>query len=256
MVENKKGAYVNDLDILDWIGWDDNENEVVDDGTDILAWIGGEPTSEEPITPPVEELVVDETKPVEPTEEPTKEDKTKEGEDNDIDEFIKQLLEENKDVVDKVDEIKESIPGDSSPETKKLLDDLLSLVAEKDMSIKELQKQVEVSNGRYLDKFGEDNELSLYKWEIDKLNDNPKLMVFVKHYGTSNEKIKNKLISIASDFLYDLTGQDVSELLYNKDKDAASILNWAGSDSSPMPELAPEKEDKPLTFEESTNDLF
>lgn len=230
MKKTKGWTYVSDLDIFGDEPEDTiNEDPTVDD-IDVLGDIKEDiPTViEEPV---VEQEVAPEA-PVESVEEVNKGD----SEIEDIDKWLDDLLKNATQVEQKADEVQAAAEATGDEELIKLVDDLQTMLAETKVENDELRKQVEISNNRYLNKFGSEEELSIYKGEIEKLQGNPKLMAFVKYFGTDNEKIKPKLISIAADFLYDLTGQDISSLIEEKDKAGLSILNAASSDSQMIPD--------------------
>lgn len=80
-------------------------------------------------------------------------------------------------------------------------------------------------------------------------------MALVKYGDTENEKIKPKVISILSDMIYKLTGQDVSMLLDEKDKANMSILNSPSSDNQPIQENK-KPEEKNMDYDESINNIL
>jgi len=264
MKKQKGGAFVNDLDILGDVWFTEEPEAQEDDSIDDIHvlgdWANQETKTEEPkVEPKAEEPVVEfkveepKVEPTEPKSEPEK-SATAEGEE-DIDKWLDELLKNNAAVEEKIDEVKDAADATGDDTLIKVVDELQTLIAEKNLENEQLKKQVEVANNRYLEKFGWDEEFSIYKPEVEKLQNNPRLYAFVKYFGSQNEKIKPKLISIVSDFLFDLTGQDVSELLDNKDVNALGVLNIPGSDNQPM-KANEVKEDKNMNYEESINDLF
>lgn len=244
MKKTKGWTYVSDLDIFgDDTADDVNVDPTVDD-IDVLGDVK-EDTVPVPDVPEVPAVVAPEA-PVESVDEVSKGD----SEIEDIDKWLDDLLKNATQVEEKVDEVQAAVEATGDEELIKLVDDLQTMLAETKVENDELKKQVEISNNRYLNKFGSEEELSIYKGEVEKLQGNPKLMAFVKYFGTDNEKIKPKLISIASDFLYDLTGQDISSLIEEKDKAGLSILNAAGSDAQMIPDTKV-MEDVEDTFDDS-----
>ena len=259
MKKNKGWAFVNDLDILGNVLWEENEegvesNEATED-FDMFGW-KDEPVEETKVewekTPETTEETPAEA-PAEAVEESKEEPKAEEGED--LDKWLDELLKSSNVVDDKVDEIKDAAEQAGDDNLVWLIDELQTALAEKNLTIEELQKQVEVSNNRYLSKFGNEEELSIYKWEIEKLQDNPRLMALVKYYKTDNEKVKPKLIQILSDMIYDMTWQDVSELLDEKDKASMSVLNTPTWDIPPIQEPTPAKEET-LDYDNSINNIL
>ena len=256
----KKGwAFVNDLDILWDIALDDSE-PTIDDTLDDTAVLPAsdkpeeEVKAEEPKEPETPEPKVEE--PVKPEEPKVNEEEPKKSEEGeDLDKWLDELLKNNVDVEAKVDEVQKAAEESWDENLIKLVDELQTSLADKNLTIEELKKQLEVSNNRYLSKFGEEEELSIYKNEIQKLQDNPRLMALVKFNGTDNEKVKPKLVRILSDMLYDLTGQDVSDLLDQKDKAWLSILDTPSSDTPPIQEMKKEEE-KNMDYEESVNNIL
>lgn len=267
MKKSKGWAFISDLDVLWDIGSDDEQTNWGDSIVDDIDVLGKEDKTPEQVNEPevIAEVIEDATKPViEKVEEPvveettdvTKDDESKVKEGEDLDKWLDDLLKSNAETDDKVEEIKDVVDASGDEHLKKLVDELQSSRAEDKLTIEELQKQVEIANSRYINKFWDEEELSIYKTEIEKLQNNPRLMALVKYFKTENEKIKPKLITILSDMLYDITWEDIADLLNKKDTNALSaVLNGWGSDSPLIDEINVE-EDKPLNYEESRNNLF
>ena len=259
-MQKKKGwAYSNDLDaisLLGDIGWDDEGTEVNDNEVEDVDVFGTEDKTPEvkPEPTPAPEVKTEDT--TLPTPEPKSEEVSdkKEG-DEDLDKWLDDLLKSNAEVDDKVTEIKDAIEESWDDSTKQLVDELQTMIADKNLEIEQLKKQVDVTQSRYISKFGEWEELSIYKPEIEKLQNNPRLMALVKYGDTENEKIKPKVISILSDMIYKLTGQDVSMLLDEKDKANMSILNSPSSDNQPIQENK-KPEEKNMDYDESINNIL
>lgn len=258
MKKNKGWAFVNDLDILGDMFWEENKEGEVLDETEDFDMFGWEDEVVEEVkveweeTPEVTEEIPAEA-PAEVGDETKEEPKAEEGED--LDKWLDELLKSSNVVDDKVDEIKDAAEVSGDDNLIGLVDELQTALAEKNLTIEELQKQVEVSNNRYLSKFGNEEELSIYKWEIEKLQDNPRLMALVKYHKTDNEKVKPKLIQILSDMIYDLTWQDISELMDDKDRASMSVLNTPTWDTPPIQEPKPIKEE-PMDYDDSVNNIL
>ena len=250
----KGWAYVSDLDILGDIWLEDTDTTTTDESVEDIDvfWKEDKTPVEEP---KVEEVVVEEPKVEEPVVvEETSTPDNKEGEE-DIEKWLDDLLKSSTEVDNKVDEVKDAVQESWDENAMKLVDELQTLMAEKNLEIEQLKKQVDVSNNRYLTKFGEEEELSLYRPEIEKLQNNPRLMALIKYSDTENEKIKPKIVSILSDMIYKLTWQDVSDLLDEKDRAAINVLNTPASDNPPMNTPIPQ-EDKNVDYEESVNNIL
>jgi len=223
-------------------GWDVKKEEIKDD----VKVDGGDESK----TDEVKDEKPDETK----TDEPGKEEEN--NEDKELQEFIDGLLSDGEDVDEKIEEIKDKATDEGDNEMGKLIDELQTLIAEQRSKLEEQWKQLEVANTRYLDKVWEAEQYWVYKWVIDKLENDPKLMTLVKYYDTDNDKVKDRVVWVVTDLLYDLTWQDVTELLDKKVKDDVTTALWTSSSSpSATPEI-PEEEDEPMNFEDSTNLLF
>ena len=200
------------------------------------------------------EVIKEET----PKEETDKEtDKGGEGTDDEVQKFIDDLLADNVEIEDKVQDIADKAEGEWDNGTLKMVDELQKLLAEKTNKIEEQAKQLEVSNNRFLEKVWEAENFSIHKDVIEKLESDSKLMMLVKHIDTDNDKVKDRLTWIVTDILYDLTWQDVTELMDSKVKDDVSAALWTPESNAPTtPSIKPEEEDVDLNFEDSINQLF
>lgn len=81
-------------------------------------------------------------------------------------------------------------------------------------------------------------------------------MLLAKHLSNSDSPaIKNKLVSVVTDLLYDLTGEDVSDLI-NRDQ-SSKILAVAGKggSSATVPSNTPADEED-MNYDESISKLF
>jgi len=118
-------------------------------------------------------------------------------------------------------------------------------------------KQLEVLNEKLMGKTWEDTWMSMYKWLIDKLEANPKILMLAKFWwDVENPKIKQKMVNILADSLYELTGQDVSDLIDQSQADKiVAATGWSSSSESPS--FKEKKEDtENMDYEQSINDLF
>lgn len=208
----------------------------------------------------LEEPIKDEVKKDEDvkSEEPKADEPGEKGnEDEEMQKFIDDLLADTTEVEDKVEEIKEVAADNWDSEMVKIVSELELLLAEKNSKIEEQWRQLEVTNNRFLEKVGEAENFGIYKDVIEKLEGDSKLMMLVKHKDTDNQKVKDRLVSVTTDILYDLTWQDVSELLDDKVKgDVATALGTPESNAPMTPTILPEEDDKEIDFEESINMLF
>jgi len=213
------------------------EEETVDEGTDLEA----EPTEEAPVA---------EAEPTETVDEVT------DAEELDADAIIQELLWQQAEVDDKVEEIKDEAENTGNSELLWMIDELQSLLIEKNQLIDELTKKDEITSSKLMDKYWDAENYSFYKDTIDALENNPKLNMLVKYIDSDNEKMQDRVINILSDLLTERTGEDISALINSNQKSAVSNaltdVNGWGEVAAP----AIEEEDKPLTYDESINNLF
>ena len=233
-----------DLDLFGWIdvSWTDTEEETLPE--------------EDVSTTPDEE--VEETTDV-PTEwdTSTAEDVPADTTDElDIDALVEQILNESNEVDDKVEEIKQEANTTGNEELLNMIDELQTLLAEKNQQIAELNKKDEITSGRLMDTYGDAENYSFYKWTINKLEENPQLMSLVKNYNSDNEKAQERVISILSDMIFEKTGEDISNLINtnqkNKVSNALTDVDWWWEVGNP----APQDEEQDLNYNQSINDLF
>lgn len=268
----KKGwSLSQDLDIFgdlgdtDWVTADSNELFGVDEASsevsaDELLWdVKEEPKKEEPKKE--EEVVAEPKSEDKPAEDETKEDKkdTVETSDDDDAEFKKlvdEILSASTEVDDKVEELKQQAKDDGNKDMIDMIDSLQSMLAEKNLQIEELTKKNEVVNSKYLDRYADSEWLMMHKDVIDKLEDDPKLMMLVKYSDSDNAKIKDRVLNILTDMIYKQTWQDVRELLDTAQKDSVTAILWTPDSQMSLETPKPQKEDKDKTFEESIQDLF
>lgn len=203
---------------------------------------------EEEVTP-VDEATTEETDTTEAESEPDMWEL-------DIDSIVKELLWQQEEVDDKVEEIKDEAENTGNNELLSMIDELQSLLIEKNQLIDELTKKDEITSSKLMDKYWDAENYSFYKDTIDALESNPKLNMLVKYINSDNERMQDRVIGILSDLLTEKTWEDISALINTNQKSAVSNaltdVNGWGEVAAP----ALEEEDKPLTYDESINNLF
>lgn len=231
------------------------ETEVVEE--DLFGGaLDSEPTSEEETamapeeeTEPVEEATTEEVDTTEPTSETDMWEL-------DIDAIVNELLWQQAEVDDKVEEIKDEAENTGNNELLSMIDELQGLLIEKNQLIDELTKKDEITSSKLMDKYWDAENYSFYKDTIDALESNPKLNMLVKYINSDNEKMQERVIGILSDLLTEKTWEDVNALINSNQKSAVSNaltdVNGWGEVAAP----ALDEEDKPLTYDESINNLF
>ena len=231
------------------------ETEVVEE--DLFGGaLDSEPTPEEETamapeeeTEPVEEATTEEVDTTEPTSETDMWEL-------DIDAIVNELLWQQAEVDDKVEEIKDEAENTGNNELLSMIDELQGLLIEKNQLIDELTKKDEITSSKLMDKYWDAENYSFYKDTIDALESNPKLNMLVKYINSDNERMQERVIGILSDLLTEKTWEDVNALINNNQKSAVSNaltdVNGWGEVASPTLE----EEDKPLTYDESINNLF
>lgn len=229
----------------------------------------GEDTSMEEVTDaPVEELevtpeedvtdeVTEEEVPTAEADEPVMEDVPEETSDEvDVDALVAEILWNTSDVDDKVEEIKDEAQSSGNEELLGMIDELQTLLAEKNQKIEELTKKDEITSGRLMDTYWDAENYSFYKPTIEKLENNPQLMMLIKNFDSDNEKAQERVVSILADLISEKTGEDVSSLINSNQKNsvanALTDVDWGGVMGTPsMPE-----DDTPFNKEQSLNELF
>lgn len=218
--------------------------------------LDSEPTPEEETvaapeeeTEPVDEAATEEVDTTEPTSETDMWEL-------DIDSIVNELLWQQAEVDDKVEEIKDEAENTGNNELLSMIDELQSLLVEKNQLIDELTKKDEITSSKLMDKYWDAENYSFYKDTIDALESNPKLNMLVKYINSDNERMQDRVISILSDLLTEKTWEDISALINSNQKSAVSNaltdVNGWGEVAAP----ALEEEDKPLSYDESINNLF
>lgn len=235
-----------DLDIFnDW------EDEVMEDVTEA-------PAEELEVTPEedVSEEVTEEV-PAEETEEVVEDVPEETSEDEiDVDQLVADILGNSSDIDEKVEDIKDEAQSSGNEELLWMIDELQTLLAEKNQKIDELTKKDEITSGRLMDTYGDAENYSFYKPTIEKLESNPQLMMLVKNFDSDNERAQERVVSILADLISEKTGEDVSQLINKNQKNSVSNaltdVDWGGVMGTPsMPE-----EDTPFNRDQSLNELF
>lgn len=235
--------------------------DIFNDGEDTsMEEVTEAPAEELEVTPEedVTEEVTEEVAPEAPAEEPAVEDVPAEtpNEDIDIDQLVAEILWSSSDVDDKVEEIKDEAQSSGNEELLWMIDELQTLLAEKNQKIEELTKKDEITSGRLMDTYWDAENYSFYKPTIEKLENNPQLMMLVKNFDSDNERAQERVVSILADLISEKTGEDVSQLINANQKNSVSNaltnVEWGGVMWTPA---APEEE-KDYNYDQSLNELF
>jgi len=236
---------------------------------DLDIFNDGEDTSMEEVTEaPAEELEVtpeeDATEEVTedvseaPADEAVTEDVPEETswEDVDIDALVAEILWDASDIDDKVEDIKDEAQSSGNEELLGMIDELQTLLAEKNQKIDELTRKDEITSGRLMDTYWDAENYSFYKPTIEKLENNPQLMMLVKNFDSDNEKAQERVVSILADLISEKTGEDVSSLINSNQKNsvanALTDVDWGGVMWTPT---VP-GDDEVFNKEQSLNELF
>lgn len=177
-------------------------------------------------------------------------------EDIDIDQLVADILWNASDIDEKVEDIKDEAQSSGNEELLGMIDELQTLLAEKNQKIDELTKKDEITSGRLMDTYWDAENYSFYKPTIEKLENNPQLMMLVKNFDSDNEKAQERVVSILADLISEKTGEDVSSLINSNQKNnvsnALTNVDWWWEVGNPA---APEEE-KDFDYNESLNELF
>lgn len=234
--------------------------DIFNDGEDTSMEEVTEAPAEELEVTPEEDVTEEVTEEITPdvSAEPVEEDvPTETPEDEvDIDQLVAEILWSSSDVDDKVEEIKDEAQSSGNEELLGMIDELQTLLAEKNQKIEELTKKDEITSGRLMDTYWDAENYSFYKPTIEKLENNPQLMMLVKNFDSDNEKVQDRVVSILADLISEKTGEDVSSLINTNQKNsvanALTDVDWGGVMGTPsMPE-----EDVPFNRDQSLNELF
>lgn len=238
----------------------DLDLDIFNDGEDTSMEEVTEAPAEELEVTPEEDVTEEVTEEVVPTAEadaPVEEDVPEETSDEvDVDALVAEILWNTSDVDDKVEEIKDEAQSSGNEELLWMIDELQTLLAEKNQKIEELTKKDEITSGRLMDTYWDAENYSFYKPTIEKLENNPQLMMLIKNFDNTNEKAQERVVSILADLISEKTGEDVSSLINRNQKNsvanALTDVDWGGVMGTPsMPE-----EDEVYNRDQSLNELF
>jgi len=124
-----------------------------------------------------------------------------------------------------------------------LVNDLRKEVAIKDSELAVYKKRCDTLQEKIMSGSDSETDWKIYEPLVKKLEEQPKLMILSKLWGSSDEKAKARMVRAASEVLTELTGQDVSELIDSKAKDAVIGLTKKPSGKAPESEDKPEKQE-------------
>lgn len=215
------------------------------------------PAEELEVTPEadVTEEVTEEEVPETPVEAPVEEDVPVED-DVDFDQLVAEILWQASDIDEKVEEMKDEAQTSGNEELLGMIDELQTLLAEKNQKIDELTKKDEITSGRLMDTYGDAENYSFYKPTIEKLENNPQLMMLVKNFDSDNERSQERVVSILADLISEKTWEDVSQLINsNQKKSVSSALTNVDGWWVVWTPSAPEEE-QDFDYNQSINDLF
>lgn len=238
----------------------DLDLDIFNDGEDTsMEEVTEAPAEELEVTPEedVTEEVTEEVVPTAEADEPVEEDVPEETSDEvDVDALVAEILWNTSDVDDKVEEIKDEVQSSGNEELLGMIDELQTLLAEKNQKIEELTKKDEITSGRLMDTYWDAENYSFYKPTIEKLENNPQLMMLIKNFDSTNEKAQERVVSILADLISEKTGEDVSSLINSNQKNsvanALTDVDWGGVVWTPS---SPEEE-KDFNYDQSLNELF
>lgn len=225
-------------------------------------------TMEETTEAPAEELettdtsdqdvvdeVLDEWEPAAETTEDVQEPEAEE-EEIDIDQLVADILWDATNIDDKVEDIKDEAQSSWNEELLGMIDELQTLLAEKNQKIEELTKKDEITSGRLMDTYWDAENYSFYKPTIEKLESNPQLMMLIKNWDSTNEKSQERVVSILADLISEKTGEDVSNLINSNQKksvsNALTNVDWGWEVWNPTPQ----EEEKDYNRDQSLSELF
>jgi len=214
---------------------DTSSNEVVDE---VLDEAPAEGSDEGEVTEDVQDTVSDE-------------------EEIDIDKLVSDILWDATDIDDKVEDIKDEAQSSGNEELLWMIDELQTLLAEKNQKIEELTKKDEITSGRLMDTYWDAENYSFYKPTIEKLEGNPQLMMLIKNWDSTNEKAQERVVSILADLISEKTGEDVSNLINSNQKQSVSNaltnVDWGGVVWTPS---SPVEEEADYNYDQSLSELF
>jgi len=238
----------------------DLDLDIFNDGEDTsMEEVTEAPAEELEVTPEedVSEEVTEEAQDVPASEEVVEDvpEETSEW-DIDVDQLVAEILWNTSDIDDKVEDIKDEAQASGNEELLWMIDELQTLLAEKNQKIDELTKKDEITSGRLMDTYGDAENYSFYKPTIEKLENNPQLMMLVKNFDSDNERAQERVVSILADLISEKTGEDVSSLINANQKNSVSNaltnVDWGGVMWTPS---AP-TEEQDFNYDQSLNELF
>ena len=239
----------------------DLDLDIFNDGDDTsMEEVTEAPAEELEVTP--EEDVTEEMPESVPAEEPAapvEEDVPIEAPDDDvdIDQLVAEILWSTSDIDDKVEDIKDEAQSSGNEELLGMIDELQTLLAEKNQKIEELTKKDEITSGRLMDTYGDAENYSFYKPTIEKLESNPQLMMLVKNFDSENERAQERVVSILADLISEKTGEDLSSLINSNQKNSVSNalpnVDWGWVVWNPA---IPQQEWWDYDYDQSLNELF
>lgn len=249
--QGKEKSLSSDLDIF---GEDTGEDTAaIGDEFDIFGWQADSEVEDAAI---IDEEITDETIPAnsdipldstageDSTVDTTADITTSEGDDTPLDIDIENLFAD----------IEAETGGNSDFE--ELIDTLRNEVSNLTMERNILQKENSTINEKLMSNVWEESNLWIYKWVIWNLESNPKLMLLAKYLWNANsDAIKNKLVWVMTDMLYDLTGEDVSDLI-NKDQSSKVLSVTGKTPSSTLDSVIDNSDEEEMSYDDSINKLF
>lgn len=184
-------------------------------------------------------------------------DKTESAEDEQApaDGEVQEKIDEDPELKKLFEDIDREIAGDTKLQG--LIQDLKVQNADLVTQLAVKDKQIETLNEKLISNAGSEADLGIYRPVITNLEENPRLMLLAKYMGKQwdNDKIKTRLVSVLSDFIEELTGQNVSDLI---DSDQSSkILSTTKEEKTSIPNMKNDKEDdEEWNKEDSLTRLF
>lgn len=255
---------------MDWLSQDLDLFNGVDETPEV-----SEEMEETPVAEPMEEMEDEQDNPEtnalvdqilwessEPSDSATAPEMTEPAEpetteeDVDVDALVREILWQAAEVDDKVEDIKDEAASTGNEELLGMIDELQTLLAEKNQTIEELTRKNDITSNRLMDKYWDAENYSFYKWTIDKLENNPQLNMLVKYFDSDNESMKNRVVAILSDMISEKTWVDINDAINNSQKksvwNALTDVQWWREVWTPE-----QPEEEPVyDREQSLNNLF
>lgn len=255
---DKKGMSM-DLDTLSVLNIGDDEEELdtgVDTTTDNIASDSTSDTSEDTTDATTPDVGTEDSTGTEVVDTATTDGDAQAETDTDFDAMVNELLKQGDELEQQVQEVVDVADELDSPKLMEVISTLQDMVAENKVTIEEISKERDVRKNKYMEKYWEDTDLSVYKPEIAVLEDNSKLRSLVKYWNMDNAKVAEKVTKLLSDLFFDRTGQDISQILEEKDRAATNaVLNNVPNETELAPNLEPEKEVE-VSHDDSVNNIL